>query len=70
MAKLKIRLMAVQVSFALGIGLILARAAQVQIVEGKQHAQTSRANRTVEVEMPAPRGPIYDRDSRPLAMTQ
>ena len=70
MAKPRVRLMAVQVSFGLGIALILARAAQVQIVEGKGHAQTSQANRTVEVELPAPRGPIYDRNGRPLALTQ
>jgi len=69
-AKSRVRLLAVEVTFALGIALVLARAAQVQIVQGKQHAETSRANRTVRVVLAAPRGPIYDRVGRPLALTQ
>ncbi len=69
MAKPRVRLLAVEITFALGIALVLARAAQVQIVQGKQHAETLRANRTVEVDLAAPRGPIYDRVGRPLALT-
>ena len=70
MAKPRVRLLAVEIAFALGIALVLARAAQIQIVQGKQHTETSRANRTVQVDLAAPRGPIYDRVGRPLALTQ
>jgi cell division protein FtsI (penicillin-binding protein 3) len=68
-AKPVVRLRAVQLAFALGIGIVLARAAQVQLLMGAQHAATARAQRTEQVELPAPRGTIYDRNGIVLAQT-
>ncbi len=69
MTKSRIRLAAVQLAFAVGVALVVARAAQVQLLEGAGHAETARNRRTVEIELPAPRGPILDRNGTPLAIT-
>ncbi len=70
MAKPEVRLAAVQAVFALGLLLVMGRAVQVQIIEGREHAAQSVANRTERVELPAPRGAIFDRNGVPLAQTQ
>ncbi len=41
---------------------------QLQVVQGDEYAQRAAADRTVEVPLPAPRGLIFDRDGRPLAV--
>ena len=70
MAKPLTRLRVVQVSFALGLIVVLARAAQVQLVEGAEHRATAQAQRTERVVLPARRGTIYDRHGTPLALSR
>lgn len=70
MAKPLARIAAVQFGFALGIGAILARAVQLQLVQGQEWAELAERQRTERVVLPARRGAIYDRDGVPLAVTQ
>jgi cell division protein FtsI (penicillin-binding protein 3) len=70
MAKPTARIAAVQFGFALGVLAILARAAQVQIVEGDAWAREAARKRTERVVLPARRGALYDRNGVPLALTQ
>ena len=70
MAKPELRLSVIQVAFALGTVALLARAAQVQLVEGARYAEQASAQRTERVELPAARGTIYDRAGTPLAISQ
>ncbi len=48
---------------ALGVRLF-----QLQVMQGEDYAQRAAADRTIEVPLPAPRGLIFDRDGRPLAV--
>jgi cell division protein FtsI (penicillin-binding protein 3) len=64
------RIAAVQFCFALGIGAIVLRAAQLQLVQGSQWAAEARNQRTEQSVLPARRGAIYDRHGVPLAVTQ
>ena len=41
---------------------------QLQVVNGDEYARRAAADRTVEVPLPAPRGLIFDRAGRPLAV--
>jgi penicillin-binding protein 2 len=41
---------------------------QLQVVNGDEYARRAAADRTVEVPLPAPRGLIFDRTGRPLAV--
>jgi penicillin-binding protein 2 len=41
---------------------------QLQVVQGEEYARRATADRTVEVPVPAPRGLIFDRAGRPLAL--
>ena len=41
---------------------------QLQVVQGDEYARRAAAGRTVEVPVPAPRGLIFDRAGRPLAV--
>ncbi len=41
---------------------------QLQVVSGEEYARRAAADRTVEVPVPAPRGLIFDRAGRPLAV--
>ncbi len=70
MAKFTVRLRAIQVVFGAGMVVLLARAAQVQLVQGARHAVTSRAQRTERIALPARRGSLYDRNGVTLALTQ
>ena len=70
MAKPAVRLGVVQAAFALAILVILARTAQVQVVQGARYARQAEAQRTERVELPARRGNIYDRRGVTLAGTQ
>lgn len=70
MAKVTVRLGAVQVVFWLAFVALLGRAGYVQLVEGAQYAATADAQRTDRLVLPAPRGTIYDRNGLPLALTQ
>ena len=69
MAKPAIRLQAVQMAFAIGILLLLARAVQVQLVTGKRYAEEAAKQQTEQIVLPARRGTVYDRNGVPLAIT-
>jgi cell division protein FtsI (penicillin-binding protein 3) len=69
MAKPEVRLTVVGVAFAVGLAALVARAGQVQLVEGRRYAERAAAQRTDSVELPAPRGALYDRSGVPLATT-
>ncbi|MGH7627849.1 MAG: peptidoglycan D,D-transpeptidase FtsI family protein, partial [Gemmatimonadales bacterium] len=64
------RIAAMQVCFALGVAAIVARAAQLQLVQGGRWAAEAENQRTERSVLPARRGAIYDRHGVPLAVTQ
>jgi cell division protein FtsI (penicillin-binding protein 3) len=70
MAKPLVRIAAVQFGFALGVAAILARAAQLQLVQGERWAEQAQRQRTERVVLPARRGALYDRNGAPLAVSQ
>lgn len=70
MAKPAVRLRVVQVAFALAVVAVVARAAQVQLVDGATYRAKARQQRTERVVLPARRGSIYDRNGVPLALTR
>jgi cell division protein FtsI (penicillin-binding protein 3) len=70
MAKSVARIAAVQLGFILIIGIILWRAAQLQLVQGDRWAEHARRQRTERAILPARRGGLYDRNGIPLAITQ
>jgi cell division protein FtsI (penicillin-binding protein 3) len=70
MAKPTARIAAIQFGFALGVIALLARAVQLQIIEGERWAKEAEQSRTVREVRPARRGALYDRNGVPLAITQ
>ncbi len=70
MARPQLRLQVVQAAFGVALLILLARAGQVQLLQGSRHAATARSQRTERVELAAQRGTIYDRNGTPLALTQ
>ena len=70
MARPLARIAAVQFGFALGIVAILARAAQLQLVQGERWAEQAQRQRTERAILPARRGALYDRNGIPLAVSQ
>ncbi len=70
MAKSTVRIAALQFGFALAVVAIVARAAQLQIVQREQWADEAQRQRTVRAVLPARRGALYDRNGVPLAVTQ
>jgi cell division protein FtsI (penicillin-binding protein 3) len=70
MTKPLARIAVVQAAFALGVAAILARAAQLQLVQGDQWAEQAQKQRTERVILPARRGALYDRNGVPLAVSQ
>lgn len=70
MAKPAARIAVVQLAVALGLVAVVARAAQLQIVQHDRWAAVADSNRTVVETLPARRGTIYDRNGIPLAVTQ
>jgi cell division protein FtsI (penicillin-binding protein 3) len=70
MAKPLARIAAVQFGFTLGVAAILARAAQLQLVQGDRWAEQAERQRTERVVLPARRGALYDRNGIPLAVSQ
>lgn len=69
MAKPAARLLAIKVAFGIALLMLVGRAAQVQLLEGKQNAELARQQRTERIALPARRGAIYDRNGVPLALT-
>ncbi len=70
MAKPQVRLQVVQVAFGLGVVAVLARAGQVQLLEGARYRAAAAAARTEQVVLSARRGGFYDRNGVPLALTR
>src|SRR3989442_15811802 len=70
MARPAVRIQVVQFGVFLGLGLLVGRAAQVQIVNGRRWAEEAQAQRTERIVLPARRGALYDRHGTPLAVTQ
>ena len=70
MAKPLVRIAAVQFGFALSVAAIVARAAQLQLVQGDRWAEQAQRQRTERVVLPARRGALYDRNGVPLAVSQ
>ncbi len=70
MATLSVRLQVVAAAMFAGLLGLLARAAEVQLVQGAQWAAEARAQRTERVALPAHRGALLDRQGTPLALTE
>lgn len=70
MTKPAVRLGVVQATFRLAILALVARAAQVQLMQGAEYRAKAQRQRTEEVVLPARRGAIYDRNGVPLALTR
>jgi cell division protein FtsI/penicillin-binding protein 2 len=70
MAKALARIAAVQFGFVLSVAAIVARAAQLQLVQGDRWAEQAQRQRTERVVLPARRGALYDRNGVPLAVSQ
>jgi penicillin-binding protein 2 len=60
------------IAFGLVAAVILTalggRLFQLQVVNGEEYARRAAADRTVEIPLPAPRGLVFDRAGRPLAV--
>src|SRR5678816_4870921 len=70
MAKAAARLGFIRFCLTAGILAVIARAAQLQLVEGADFARRAERGRTESEVLPARRGTIYDRAMLPLAETQ
>ena len=70
MARPQARIAAIQFGFALGVIAILARAAQLQLMQGGRWAEQAQRQRTERAILPARRGALYDRNGVPLAVSQ
>ena len=70
MARPQTRIAVIQFAFALGVMAILARTAQLQLVQGDKWAEQAQRQRTERTVLPARRGALYDRNGVPLAISQ
>src|SRR3989441_13194955 len=70
MARLAVRLQVVEIAVGLGLVLLVARAAEVQLLQGRRWAEESQAQRTERIVLAARRGALLDRHGTPLALTQ
>ncbi len=70
MARPQARITAIQFGFALGVIAILARAAQLQLMQGGRWAEQAQRQRTERTILPARRGALFDRNGVPLAVSQ
>lgn len=70
MARVAARIGFIEFFFALGMTAVLGRAFQLQVVEGRRWAREAATQRTVQADLPARRGALYDRNGIPLAITQ
>ncbi|MDH5804719.1 MAG: transpeptidase family protein [Gemmatimonadota bacterium] len=66
----RLRLGAVRGGFLVATLVLIGRAAFLQLVEGERYREIAESQRTEQVELPAPRGAIYDRNRVPLSLTQ
>src|SRR5262245_55528583 len=70
MAKPLVRLRFVEVGLGLALVALVARAAQVQLLEGSRYAAAAKAQRTEQVVLEARRGTLFDRHGTAIALTQ
>lgn len=70
MAKPTARIGIIQAMLALGFVVVVGRAAQLQIVEGRSWRARGDSARSEKLVLPARRGGIYDRNGVQLAVTQ
>ena len=62
------RFVAASVVAVLLFGVLGGRLFQLQVVDGARYAARAVASRTIAVPIPAPRGLIFDREGRPIAV--
>ena len=70
MAKPAVRLEFVERGVFAVLALLVVRAAQVQLLEGRRWAEAAQAQRTERIVLQARRGTLSDRHGTPLALTQ
>lgn len=70
MAKTVARIRAVEIGFVLAILAVVARAGQLQLIQGSSWAGKAERSRTERDSVPARRGALLDRQGSPLAITQ
>src|SRR5881397_4075610 len=70
MAKPGVRLRVVEFAVFLALALLVGRAAEVQLLQGRRWAEQARAQRTERIVLAARRGTLFDRHGTPLALTQ
>ena len=70
MARLAVRLQVVEIAVCAALALLVARAAEVQLLQGRRWAEEAQAQRTELIVLPARRGALLDRHGIPLALTQ
>lgn len=66
---IRIRIYSIATVFALGLGVILARGYQLQVLEREKLTAIARAGYSGVVELPPMRGTIYDRQGKELAVS-
>lgn len=70
MAKFAVRAQVIEVAMFLGVVALVARAAQVQLVQGPRWSTEARVQRTEHIVLSGHRGTLFDRHGIPLARTQ
>src|SRR5881409_1436148 len=70
MAKPAVRLEFVERGVFIALALLVVRAAQVQLLEGRRWAEAAQAQRTERIVLQARRGTLSDRHGTPIALTQ
>lgn len=70
MARPAVRIQVVQWVLLGLLAALVARAAQVQLLQGERWAARAQARRTDRIVLPARRGTLFDRSGMPLAVTQ
>ena len=69
MARFAVRVQVVEAVMAAGLAVLIARAAQVELIEGGRWSTEARVQRTEQIVLAARRGALVDRHGRPLART-
>lgn len=70
MARVRARMLLLEIGLGLAVIAILTRAAQLQIIKGATYAARAAEDRRVRVVLPARRGALLDRNGISLAVTQ
>jgi cell division protein FtsI (penicillin-binding protein 3) len=69
MARTAVRIQTIQALMLVGLVALVARAAQVQLLQGRHWKELARANRTERIVLGARRGALTDRHGTPIALT-